>query len=542
MNTSILLLSSFAIAVSALLLFIWSLRKGLADPDPDAAKVIFAPGEIGKVEEPALGANGESALQKALVSTQASGAQEPDLTARIAADRSTARPALIMLAFAVLWLLLASAAGLISSVKLHLPDWLGGHAWLSFGRTRTLHLNMVAYGWAPMAALGIALWMTPRLLRTTLAGPRFAIAGAVLWNLGLTIGLVCVAMGVSDGMEWLEIPWQVGTLFVLGGAMIGLPLALTLKRRTTEHLYVSVWYMGAALFWFPLLYLIAKIPGLHFGVEAATMNWWFGHNVLGLFYTPLSLAAVYYFLPKVIGRPIQSYNLSLVGFWCLAFFYGQVGGHHLIGGPAPEWLVTLSIVQSMMMIVPVVAFSVNQHCTLRGNYSAARHSPTLRFIVLGGAMYLAASVQGSLEALRSVNTITHFTHFTVAHAHLGMYGFVTLVLFGAMYFALPRIVTREWPYPRLISVHFWLVVVGFGIYFVTLTIGGWLQGLAMLDASRPFIDSVAVTLPWLKGRTLGGALMTAGHLVFAAHFVVMVFGYGPKRHGAVSLNPMLPRI
>ena len=117
--------------------------------------------------------------------------------------------------------------------------------------------------------------------------------------------------------------------------------------------------MVAALFWFPLLFLVGKMPGVHFGVEQATMNWWFGHNVLGLFYTPLALARVYYFLPKIIGRPVQSYNLSLLGFWTLAFFYGQVGGHHLIGGPVPGWLITLSIVQSMMMMVPVVAFTIN---------------------------------------------------------------------------------------------------------------------------------------------------------------------------------------
>lgn len=541
MNTTALLLSSFVISVTALLFFIWSLRKGWADPDPDAAKVIFAEGEVGQVEEPAIGAAGERGLQRTLHAAPPAGPSPAELQDRLAADRSTARPAFAMLAFAVIWLLVASLAGLASSIKLHAPDWLGGYAWLSFGRIRTIHLNAVAYGWAPMAALGIALWMLPRLLRTRLAGARYALAGTLLWNIALVAGLVCIGLGISDGMEWLEIPWQLGTLFAAGGAMIGLPLVLTLRRRRVEHLYVSVWYMGAALFWFPVLYLVAKIPGLHFGVEAAAMNWWFGHNVLGLFYTPLSLAAVYYFLPKVIGRPIQSYNLSLVGFWCLAFFYGQVGGHHLVGGPVPEWLVTLSIVQSVMMIIPVVAFSVNQHQTMRGHFAALRHSPTLRFVVLGGMMYTLSSVQGSLEALRSVNTITHFTHFTVAHAHLGLYGFVTLVLFGAVYFAMPRIVAREWPYPYLIAAHFWLVAIGFAIYFTTLTIGGWRQGLAMLDAGRPFMDSVAVTLPWLQGRSLGGLLMTAGHIAFALHFVAMALGRGPVRNEAAHLQPVAGR-
>lgn len=537
MSIPALLLSSFVISVTALLFFIWSLRRGLLDPDPEAAKVIFSEGEIGTVEEPAIGSSDEQGLQRSLHAKRPSPQSLPELQARLAADQSTAGPAFVLLAFAVLWLVLGSFAGLISSIKLHQPDWLNQVAWLSFGRLRTLHLNVVAYGWAPMATLGTALWMMPRLLKTKLLGGRVAIAGAVLWNLGLTLGLALIATGHNDGMEWLEIPWQVGLAFVVGGAMVGLPLVLTLQRRQVEHLYVSIWYMGAALFWFPVLYFVAKIPGVHFGVEAATMNWWFGHNVLGLFYTPLSLAAIYYFLPKVIGRPIQSYNLSLIGFWALAFFYGQVGGHHLIGGPVPEWLITLSIVQSVMMFVPVLAFSVNQHLTMRGHFVALRHSPTLRFIVLGGMMYTLSSVQGSFEALRAVNTVTHFTHFTVAHAHLGMYGFVSMVMFGAMYFSMPRIVSREWPFPSLIALHFWLVVIGFAIYFVTLTIGGLLQGFRMLDETQPFIESVRVTLPWLQGRSIGGLLMTLGHLVFAGHFVAMALGLGPARSGAVLLRP-----
>ena len=291
-----------------------------------------------------------------------------------------------------------------------------------------------------------------------------------------------------------------------------------LRQRRVHHLYVSVWYMGAALFWFPILYIVAKIPGLHFGVEQATMNWWYGHNVLGLFYTPLSIACVYYFLPKVIGHPVQSYNLSLLGFWTLAFFYGQVGAHHLIGGPIPQWLVTLSIVQSMMMLLPVLAFSINQHLTLKGHFATLKHSHTLRFIVFGAMMYTVASVQGSLEALRSLNAITHFTHFTVAHAHIGMYGFVSMVIFGGMYFAVPRVLDVKWPKPALISLHFWLVVAGFAAYIVLLSIGGVLQGLTLLDGGKPFIESVKVTQPWLVGRSVGGSLMTVGHVVFAVHF------------------------
>ncbi len=532
MNTASILLSAFVLSFVALLTFIWSQRKGLFDRSSRGAEVIFAPDEIGRIEEPAATGAARGALQQSTDAARGGATGDSDsneILERARADASTAPLVFFFFCCAMVWLLVASAAGLTASIKLHQPDWLVQQAWLSFGRIRTIHLNAVAYGWAPMAGLGVALFIIPRLLKTPLMGARYAFLGAVLWNAALIAGLGSVGAGISDGLEWLEIPWQIGTLFAIGGALIALPLVFTLVNRKVDHLYVSVWYMACALFWLPVLFIVAKFPGVHVGVEQATMNWWFGHNVLGLFYTPLALASVYYFLPKVIGRPIQSYNLSLLGFWGLAFFYGQVGGHHLIGGPVPGWMITLSIVQSMMMIIPVAAFTVNQFQTLHGHLSAFRYSPTLRFVGLGGLMYTVSSVQGSLEALRSVNVVTHFTHYTVAHAHLGLYGFVSMVFFGSMYFVMPRITAREWPFPWLISVHFWLVSLGIAIYFISLSIGGWLQGEAMLDATRPFMDSVAVTLPYLKGRSIGGAMMVLGHLVFATHFMLLVLNRGPQR-------------
>jgi cytochrome c oxidase cbb3-type subunit 1 len=195
----------------------------------------------------------------------------------------------------------------------------------------------------------------------------------------------------------------------------------------------------------------------------------------------------------------------------------------------PGWIITLSIVQSVMMLVPVIAFSTNVFLTLRGNWRGTLYSPPLRFVALASLMYVLASVQGTVEAFRSVNTVTHFTHFTVAHAHLGLYGFTAMAFFGGIYFVVPRALEREWPYPSLIATHFWLVLVGILVYAIALSVGGWLQGKAMLDPARPFIDSVAVTLPWLKLRTAGGMLMTLGHLVFVAHFIAMAFALGPVR-------------
>jgi len=530
--TTAILLSTFLISIIALVFFIVAMIRGWFDSDARGARVIFATNEIGKPEDPAASPEARKALQSHAGTEDAT---DPDeLAARAAADASSSTVVLVFMCCAVVWLLLGSFAGLVAAIKLHSPDWLGAYEWLTFGRIRTLHLNAVAYGFTAVAGLGIAVWLLPRLLKTTLRGGRYALLGGIVWNVGLIAGLTAIASGISDGLEWLEMPWQADTLLIVGGAMIAIPLLLTLRHRTVDRLYVSIWYMGAALLWFPILFLVGNIPGVHFGVQQAAMNWWYAHNALGYFFTPLALATIYYFLPKVMGTPVRSYALSLLGFWTLAFFYGQVGGHHLVGSPLPGWLVTLSIVQSMMMVIPVVAFGVNQFGTMKGHFRMLIHSPTLRFIAFGGLMYLAASLQGAFDAMRWRNTLVHFTHYTIGHAHLGLYAFVAMTFFGAIYFVMPRVVQREWPYPQLILLHFWLSAIGFGIYFVAVTWGGWLQGLAMLDAARPFMDSVTLTLPFLKWRSIGGLLLTAAHLVFAAHFALLVFRLGPTRHSAAQ--------
>jgi len=547
-----LLVVTFLASLGGLGLFIWSMANGLFGPESAASRVIFGAREIGLAEEPAArNVSQQNELQETMNRTGHTGEfavlTDVEVDARLEQDASGKWPVLLCIGFAVAWLVLASVFGLVSSIKLHVPDWLSDQAWLTFGRIRPAHLNAVAYGWCSLAAFGVALWLMPRLLRTPLVGGKTAAVGATLWGIGVTAGVTAVLMGYSTGLEWLEFPWQCDVPMVIGGTMMGVAMLRTLRNRTVDHLYVSVWYIAAGLVWLPILITVANFPGIHFGVQQAAMNWWYGHNVLGLWFTPIGLAAIYYFIPKVLGKPIHSYNLSLVGFWTLAFFYSQVGGHHLIGGPVPGWIISLSIVQSMMMLVPVTAVAINQHRTSWGHLGALRYSPTLRFVVLGGMMYTLASVQGSLEALRVVNTVTHFTHFTVAHAHLGLYGFFSMVMFGSIYFILPRVLDWEWPSQGLITAHFWLVIGGFTIYFVGLSIGGWLQGLTMLDASKPFIDSVVITKPYLLVRTIGGTLMTLGHLAFALHVVLMLSRRGVAKRGPTllrtrSYTPTVPAV
>jgi cytochrome c oxidase cbb3-type subunit 1 len=292
-------------------------------------------------------------------------------------------------------------------------------------------------------------------------------------------------------------------------------------------MYVSQWYLFAALFWFPMLYLTAQVLLVWKPVTAIAqgpVNWWFGHNVLGLWFTPVGLASAYYLIPKVIGRPIHSYYLSAVGFWSLAFFYAWNGMHHLIGGPYPAWLISASIAASVMMVVPVVTVGINHHLTMIGHFSALRWSPTLRFVVFGAMCYTLVSLQGTITALRAVNRVTHFTHYTIGHSHLGMYAFATMVLFGSIYYIVPRVLEREWPSAFLIRLHFWAVALGVMSYVVVLTVGGIEQGVDLQNPEIPFLDIVRRTIPYLYARTCSGVLMAIGHVAFAISFVLMVIG------------------
>ena len=539
MNPAIAFLISmtFLISVGGLFVMVWGLANDQWGDGTAAAKTIFAKGEVGKGEDPALdGPRRPEFLEENAASVDFNAIDQEELADRRIFDRSSRQPVLWWLTSSIVWLLLGSVFGVIASLKLHMPDWLVGDAVLTFGRIRPAHLNAVAYGWASMAGVGVGLWLVPRLFKAELVGGRYATWGAVLWNLGMYSGTIALLAGYSDGLEWLEFPKQIDGLLVVGGALAAVPLIMTVLRRRVHHLYVSSWYLIGALVWFPMLFITGNLHDLFIGTEQGILNWWYAHNVLGLWMTPLGLAAAYYFIPKITGTPIYSYTLSLVGFWALALFYSQVGVHHLIGGPVPTWLATLSIVTSVMMVIPVVAVAVNHHMTVLPKWRMVASSPTLRFVVLGAMMYTFASVQGSIEALRTVNTVTHFTHYTVAHAHMGVYGFFSFILFGSIYFIMPRLLNWEWPHAWAISAHFWLVFVGFGVYFWPLSVGGWLQGLAMLDATRPFMESVTLTMPYLQARSFGGIMMTAGHLVFAIHFFLVLRREGPLRSTPPSLS------
>ncbi|MFW5883452.1 MAG: cbb3-type cytochrome c oxidase subunit I [Verrucomicrobiota bacterium] len=453
-------------------------------------------------------------------------------------DRSIRPAALFFLASSVLWLMIGTVLALVASFSLHspyllpqpwMPNWLVEA--LTFGVARSAHLNAMAYGWATQAGFAVALWMMARLCRAPVRHGGLLFIAGIFWNIGVTIGVFGILAGDMTSVEWLEMPTYAVPLLAFSYAMIGVWGVMAFRFRRTRHVYVTQWYLLGALFWFPWLYIVAQtmilwIPAR--GTVQSITNWWFAHNVLGLWLTPIGVGAAYYLIPKVLGRPIHSYYLSLLGFWSLALFYNWAGVHHLIGGPIPVWLQSAGIVGSVMMVIPVIVTAINHHLTVVGSFADVWRSPTLRFVVFGAMSYTLVSLVGSTMALRDINVVTHFTHFTVGHAHHGVYAFFTMVMFGAIYFMMPRFLYREWPSALLIHLHFWCVAIGIGIMLVGLHIGGWVQGMQMnaLDENGTpvytFIETVRATVPWLMSRSVSGSLLMLGHIFFGINFFWML--------------------
>ncbi|MGC6455810.1 MAG: cbb3-type cytochrome c oxidase subunit I [Coraliomargaritaceae bacterium] len=447
-------------------------------------------------------------------------------------DRSIRSASLFFTISAVLWLLIGTVFALIAAIKMHSPEFLAGFEAATFGRVRSAHLNAVALGWSNNAVYALCLWIMARLCRSPIRHGGLLIIAGVFWNLGVSLGIFGILRGDLTSVEWLEIPVYATPLLAISYILIGIWGIIAFRFRRGDHVYVSQWYFLAGLFWFPWLYVVAVLMILWApaqGVVQSVVNWWFGHNALGLWYTPMALGAAYYLIPKVLGRPIYSYYLSVLGFWSLALFYNWAGIHHLIGGPVPVWLVSAGIVASIMMVVPVVVVGINHHLSVVGLHKEGWRSPTIRFVVFGAVNYTLVSLIGSAMSLRDVNLITHFTHFTVGHAHHGVYAFFTMIMFGGIYYMMPRMLHREWPSAKLIQIHFWGSGIGILVMVVALQVGGWYQGLEMNNAEIPFLEIVQNTVPWLKARTVSGVLITIGHIAFAINFFWMLFAAGAVR-------------
>ena len=481
-----------------------------------------------------------SAAQQAVASEAEVTPRDVERVERALIDASTRVPVLMFYTSAIFWLLLGTLLGGFASFRLHMPDMFSGISFLTWGRIRPAHMNIMVFGWASMAGIGTAIWLMARLSRTTLRHPLLLVTGAAFWNLGVLLGVGGILAGDSTGYEWLEMPnYAAITLFVAYTLVVSWAV-LMFRFRREGPVYVTQWYLIGAFLWFPWMYGAAQVMLFVApvqGVMQTAVTWWFANNIMFLWLGSIALGAAYYMIPKVIGRPVYSYHLAAIGFWTYAFFASWTGMQRLVDGPLPAWMITASIAAMIFTIIPVATVGLNHHMTMRGYFGLMRYSPTLRFTVFGAIAYTLFSAVGVLISLRSMARFVQFTQASVAYTHLGLYAFFTMVMFGSMYYIVPRLVGREWRYASLIKLHFWASVYGVGLMTLLLLVGGIVQGANLDDATHAFTDSTQSILPYLRGRSVSGMLLMVAHFVFAYHFGLMLLGLGRTSSVPTFLNP-----
>jgi len=425
-------------------------------------------------------------------------------------------------AASTLWLLFATAVGVVLAYKFGAPDFAPGE-WLTFGRLRPIHTNATFYGWASLALVGLGYYVASRSCGAPLYSAKLAWIALVLFNVAVVAGTVALDLGYNDGsLEYREWPWPIRLIFLAGLVVTAMNLLGTVARRDTEDIYLSNWYIIGGVLWASIFSLVAILPWYQYGLGQVSVSGFYMHNAVGMWFTPLTLGMLYYALPKTLSRPIYSYALGVFAFWTNLVFYPIIGSHHFLFSPLPWWLQTTAIVFSVAMLVPVWGGSTNFLLTMRGRLRDLAHSYPLMFILVGVIGYVVGSTQGTFEAFRSLQEVWHLTNFTVGHSHLTMYGFVNFAIWGGVYALLP-LATRKFPGRFGMSLHFWMAVVGSFIYVISLSIGGTIQGLDWMHGA-PFIQSVVDIQSYWVWRGVGGVLMFLSHIVFAWNVARMCFG------------------
>jgi cytochrome c oxidase cbb3-type subunit 1 len=414
------------------------------------------------------------------------------------------------LAAGLVWLLVFPTIGALVATKFNYPEFLGDTAWLTFGRMRPMHVNGVIWGAFSTLFIGLAHYVVPRLCGVRLAGERLGWPLLWLWNLNLVAFVIAMGLGGNRGWEAGELPLANVIVLFIALLVLTAQCLVTIHRRVSPPLYVSLWYLIAALVWTDANLVLLMLGPSHLaGINNAAWHGLFIHYVVGLWITPAGYVLIYFFLPASVRAPIYSHKLSLIGFWSLAFFYPFVGIHHYLYSPIADWAETIAIVSSMLLIVPVWTVLQNFFGTMTGRWRDLGTNLPAKFLIVGAVLYLIGCFQGSVEALRALQQPTHFTDFVVAHSHITIFGtFVTWALAGAVY-VWPR-VTRSRPSSfRLANTGFWLVTLGIAAMVLILTAQGLQQGF-MLIAQADWMDSVNAIRPYWWLRTLTGIAMDAG--------------------------------
>ena len=449
-------------------------------------------------------------------------------------------PLLVLFLSAAIWLVIGSVLALIASIKFHSPNFLADSAWLTYGRVRPAFTNSMLYGFCLQAGLGVELWLLARLGRAPLAQSGLITLGAALWNLGVTLGIAGVLAGDSTGFETLEMPRYAVVMLFLGYLLIGVWGALTFHQRRERGLFVSQWFVLAAVFWFPWIYSTAELLLVARpvrGVAQSVIAWWYADNLQVVWLGLVGLGAIFYFVPKLLERDLHSHYLALFTFWTLILFgsWGGVPGT----APVPTWLPTISSVATVFMGLAMLTVALNVYPTACAvlpktspSHSRGPRPPVLSFMIFGTGAFIIAASMKIAAVLSDPKPVLHFTWFSTAQNQLHFYGFFAMVMFGAIYYILPQLMGLEFPRPKLVRVHLWLAAGGIVLIVLPLAIGGIVQGLTLANPAIAFLDVSKTSLHFLRVSTIGDLLLLLAQLVFLVNLAGLTVSFYRVRAAA----------
>lgn len=449
----------------------------------------------------------------------------------------------------VVWAVVGMGVGLLIALQLIWPELNFETPWFTYGRIRPLHTNLVIFAFGGSALFATSYYVAQRTCQTRLFAGGLAAFTFWGWQLAMVGALLTLPQGFTSSKEYAELEWPLDLLILAVWVSYMIVFFGTLVKRRVKHIYVANWFFGAFIIVIAVLHIFnnAELPvsmwksySAYAGVQDAMVQWWYGHNAVGFFLTTSFLGMMYYFVPKQAERPIYSYRLSIVHFWALAFTYMWAGGHHLHYTSLPDWTQSLAMAFSLILLAPSWGGMINGIMTLSGAWHRLRTDPILKFLVVAVSFYGMSTFEGSMMAIRTVNSLSHYTDWTVGHVHSGALGWVAMVTFGSLYYMIPRLYGRTaMARPKWVEMHFWLATLGVVLYISAMWVSGVMQGLMWRATGEDgmlvysFVEGVKATYPFYAIRALGGLMFWSGAVLMLINTLMTI-------QGQVRVNPVVP--
>ncbi len=433
----------------------------------------------------------------------------------------------------VVWGIVGMLVGVLIAAQLAWPALNFDLPWLSFGRLRPLHTNAVIFAFGGSALFATSYYVVQRTCQVRLISDKLAAITFWGWQLVILSAAITLPLGITSGKEYAELQWPIDILITVVWVLYAIVFFGTIAKRKADHIYVANWFFGAFIIAVAILHIINSLAmpialnsftaySVYAGTVDAMVQWWYGHNAVGFFLTAGFLGMMYYFVPKQAGRPVYSYRLSIVHFWALVAVYIWAGPHHLHYTALPDWAQSLGMVMSLILLAPSWGGMINGMMTLSGAWHKLRTDPILRFLVVSLSFYGMSTFEGPMMSIKTVNSLSHYTDWTIGHVHSGALGWVAMISIGAMYHLIPILFGRERMYSTsLINAHFWMSTIGTVLYITSMWVNGILQGLMWRAYNQDgtltysFVESVAASYPGYVVRVMGGAIFFLGMLLMA---------------------------